>query len=29
VKWLDYAREERGEGVLVVLLANKLDLKDR
>ncbi|KAL4454520.1 hypothetical protein ABPG73_003989 [Tetrahymena malaccensis] len=28
-KWLDYVREERGDGVLIVLLANKLDISDQ
>ncbi|KAL4464414.1 hypothetical protein ABPG72_010901 [Tetrahymena utriculariae] len=28
-KWLDYVREERGDGVLIVLLANKLDIPDQ
>ncbi|EGR31760.1 ras oncogene family protein, putative [Ichthyophthirius multifiliis] len=28
-KWLDYVREERGKDVLIVLLANKIDLADQ
>jgi GTPase SAR1 family protein len=28
-KWLDFISEQRGNDILIVLVANKLDLKER